>query len=43
MTEQELEKLAEEQEKKAQAEKLKAGQLVKDPMEAAEEAAIAGR
>ena len=41
--EQELEKLSEEQEKKAQAEKLKAGQLVKDPMEAAEEAAIAGR
>ncbi|KAK9915374.1 hypothetical protein WJX75_008158 [Coccomyxa subellipsoidea] len=41
--EQELEKLSEEQEKKAQAEKLKAGQLVRDPMEEAEEAAIAGR
>ena len=40
--EHELEKLTEEQQKKAAAEKLKPGQLVADPMEAAEAAALAG-
>lgn len=40
--EQALEKLSEEQKKKAAAEELKAGQIVKDPMEEAEAAAMAG-
>ena len=40
--EHELDKLTEEQQKKAAAEKIKAGQLQKDPMEEAEAAALAG-